>query len=79
MDTISIEVLSNFRIGERVRHRNRGQHGGNGTTISDAMGTVKEIKYVGDDFQGFPVFFATVEWDYGANPTWLGTRGLEGV
>jgi hypothetical protein len=44
---IDLQDFTGLKLGQRVTHRNAGQHGGNGTTISSQLGTV-----VGFDFQG---------------------------
>ena len=59
-----MELNSKWNVGDRVKHRNAGQHAGSGRTITNSHGTVTDIHYAGFGFMGH-TFVAKVQWDDG--------------
>jgi hypothetical protein len=47
LEKVDLVEFTKLKIGDRVTHKNAGQHGGSGTTISAQRGTI-----IGHDNQG---------------------------
>lgn len=74
---VDLEKFTGFAIGDRVIHKNRGRHGGNGTILSDGLGTVFGFSYQGEYSWGGACVLCWVAWDDGRDYTELVYNLLE--
>lgn len=59
----TIEQASCFKVGDKVKHKNGGTHsGGTAGMITDSIGEVKSITYMGQHSWGGHCFMADVNW-----------------
>lgn len=65
LEQVDLEKFTNLSFGDRVSHKNAGQHGGNGTTISSQLGTVIDHQNQGINSWGGLCVTVTVKWDNG--------------
>lgn len=63
IEQLNLTEITGLSVGSRVIHKNAGQHGGSGTTITSAEGTVLSLHNHGTNFMGYIVVTADVLWD----------------
>jgi len=60
----TVEEMTDFRVNQRVIHRNEGEYAGSAGVIKRGVGTIKELKYHGFGFLGHTIT-ANVTWESG--------------
>lgn len=66
LEAVDLVEFTQLEIGQRVRHANAGQHGGNGSTISSQLGTIVGHQNQGLHHWGGLCVTVSVQWDDGS-------------
>lgn len=77
LESVDLVQFTKLNIGDRVSHKNAGQHGGNGSTISSQLGTIVGHQNQGLHHWGGLCVTVRVRWDDGSETTMVHTLAIK--